>query len=310
MESESLERAWSRYSRFIFFTLIYLIAVIAWGAIVRATGSGAGCGDHWPLCNGEVFPTDPLVKTWIEFTHRLTSGLSLIAVVIAYVWSRRISHPQSRVRSAAFISLIAIFLEAALGAGLVILKHVEMNQSVGRAISISLHQVNTLFLLACVASLLFFSFDRRSFAQDTRDEPWLSQNRSFWLGVALFIGVGMSGAIVALGDTLFPGESLLTELQKDFDPTAHFLIRLRWIHPLLAIGWILAALNYARCLEPDPAVISPWKRALVSLLAIQFCLGILNWVLMAPHWLQVVHLIFADGLFIVFWMSSLKRQHA
>ena len=44
------------FTRFAWLTLGFLILVILWGAFVRATGSGAGCGNHWPLCNGVVVP--------------------------------------------------------------------------------------------------------------------------------------------------------------------------------------------------------------------------------------------------------------
>src|SRR5689334_1905422 len=64
-------------SRFAWFVVAYNVAVVVWGAYVRATGSGAGCGSHWPLCNGEFLPSAPQTKTAIEFTHRVTSGLSL-----------------------------------------------------------------------------------------------------------------------------------------------------------------------------------------------------------------------------------------
>jgi len=47
--------------------LAYSILVILWGAYVRISFSGDGCGDHWPLCHGEVIPTAPSVKTLIEF---------------------------------------------------------------------------------------------------------------------------------------------------------------------------------------------------------------------------------------------------
>ena len=66
--------------RFSWAVLIFFVAVILWGALVRATGSGAGCGDHWPLCNGTVIQHSPRVDTIIEFTHRVAAitGLSVV----------------------------------------------------------------------------------------------------------------------------------------------------------------------------------------------------------------------------------------
>jgi len=78
-----------RLARFAWFVVSYNVAVILWGALVRATGSGAGCGSHWPLCNGEILPTSAKIQTLIEFTHRVTSGLSLVLMAILLVWCWR-----------------------------------------------------------------------------------------------------------------------------------------------------------------------------------------------------------------------------
>src|SRR6201996_6690830 len=72
--------------RFAWAVLIYNVAVILWGAVVRATSSGAGCGDHWPLCNGVVVQTHPQLATLIELTHRMTAGITVIAVLALLVW--------------------------------------------------------------------------------------------------------------------------------------------------------------------------------------------------------------------------------
>src|SRR6266702_4763394 len=73
--------------RFAWAVLVYFIAVILWGSLVRATGSGAGCGDHWPLCNGTVMQHSPRLDTMIGFTQRNTSGLSFFAAVGLLVWT-------------------------------------------------------------------------------------------------------------------------------------------------------------------------------------------------------------------------------
>ena len=73
--------------RFGWAVLVYFIAVILWGGLVRATGSGAGCGDHWPLCNGTVIQHSARIDTMIEFTHRITSGLSFFGVVALLAWT-------------------------------------------------------------------------------------------------------------------------------------------------------------------------------------------------------------------------------
>src|SRR6187431_2331429 len=109
-----------RFVRFAWLTLGITVVVIVWGAVVRATSSGAGCGSHWPLCNGQVMPRAPTTATLIELTHRVTSGLALVMVVVLVVWCRRLLPPGHPARRAAFASLVLVLVEAAVGAGLVL----------------------------------------------------------------------------------------------------------------------------------------------------------------------------------------------
>ena len=131
--------------------LAWNILVVLWGALVRATGAGAGCGSHWPLCNGQVIPRSPQTTTVIEFTHRMTSGLALISVMVLVWWAFRVFARGHKVRRYATLSLAFILLEALLGAGLVLLEYVDQNRSIGRAVYLSAHLANTQVLLAMLA---------------------------------------------------------------------------------------------------------------------------------------------------------------
>src|SRR5437764_4034200 len=75
--------------RYAWVVVAYNILVILWGALVRATGSGAGCGNHWPLCNGQVIPLSPRIDTVIEFTHRMMTGGASFIVLGLLVWTFR-----------------------------------------------------------------------------------------------------------------------------------------------------------------------------------------------------------------------------
>src|ERR1700753_3433256 len=75
--------------RFAWGLLAYNVLVILWGAVVRATSSGAGCGDHWPLCNGVVVQANPRLSTMIELAHRMSSGLTLPLVLLLLFWTFR-----------------------------------------------------------------------------------------------------------------------------------------------------------------------------------------------------------------------------
>lgn len=288
------------FSRFTVANLAYTLLVIIWGAYVRATGSGAGCGAHWPLCNGEIIPPTEQLKTLIEFTHRTSSGVSLILVVIGYLWSRKISSKGSWIRTSAFYSVIAIFLEAILGAGLVLLKHVEMDQSVGRMISISLHLVNTLFLITTLTTLSWYAFHPEQGLQKAKQ--WIYRDRFFLICSGVFVLLGVSGAITALGDTLFPASSLMSGMEQDIARDSHFLIKLRIFHPIIAVTWILLVFLWSKRFEKIET--TGIRILLILAITTQFILGILNWVLMAPNWMQLVHLLVADLVFITFWVSA------
>jgi cytochrome c oxidase assembly protein subunit 15 len=293
------------FRRFNLANLIYTLLVIGWGAYVRASGSGAGCGAHWPLCNGEILPVSHGLQTVIEFLHRITSGLSLVLVVFGFLWAFKIGQKNSPIRKAALLTVIAIFLEAAIGAGLVLLRLVEFDQSAARAISISLHLVNTLFLLATLTTLTWKSFDSKSYEAQTGFKLF-PRDPFFLTTLSIFVALGIAGAVTALGDTLFPTQTLTQGMQQDLATGAHFLLKLRVIHPILATLWVMLAFGWSRKLE-RPELLS--VRALFLLaVTTQFVLGFVNWMLMAPVPLQLVHLLVADLVFISFWLSALRYE--
>jgi heme A synthase len=287
----------ARARRFALFTwafLAYTVLVILWGAFVRATGSGAGCGDHWPLCNGEVLPRSPAVETLVELTHRITSGLSWLLAFVAVVWARRVHPRRSPVRRAAWMSLFFMTTEGLVGAALVLRQLVGQDASAERGFWMAAHLVNTFLLLGTMTLL--------SWTASGRPAPRLSPRIGALFGVALaaVLVVGISGAITALGDTLFPVSSLAEGIAQDLDPSAHLFIQLRVLHPILGltagaavlfgIGWVFAT-------RPTPLI----RRLCVGvggLFAAQVGLGFLNLALLAPVWLQIVHLLVADLIWI------------
>ena len=286
----------SSLARFAWLTLGWNVAVILWGAFVRATGSGAGCGAHWPLCNGEVVPRGPALATMVEYTHRLTSGVALVLVLILTVWvfrERAKAHPARR---AAAASLFFILTEAAVGAGLVLFQLVAENESVARALFMAGHLANTFMLLAALTLTAHWCGTDAPLRRDAwRRDGWI-----FALAFLLLLVVGKSGAVAALGDTLYPAQSLLAGLAQDLSPTASLLVRLRVLHPLLAVAGTLAvAFAAARALlsTSDP-VTRRWAWAVAALGLVQLAGGLLNLVLLAPVWMQIVHLLLADALWI------------
>jgi heme A synthase len=292
----------NNFAKFTWGVLVYNFLVILWGAYVRATGSGAGCGSHWPLCNGVVIPRQPQIETMIEFTHRLMSGLSLILVVIMFIWAFRSFRKGHPVRLGATFSLIFIITEALVGAGLVLFQWVAHDASIGRAVSIVIHLLNTFMLLAALTLTAWWASGGKPIrVQGSSMSAWL-------LGIGLLgtLLMGASGALAALGDTLFPAESLLSGIQQDFSPTAHFLIRLRLLHPTIAIivGMFLIIAVGVINLRSSDWTVRRFARLLTVCVAVQMGAGFLNVLLLAPIGMQIIHLLLADLVWILLILLS------
>lgn len=289
-------RVMSRFARYGWAVLAYNLIVILWGAYVRASGSGAGCGAHWPLCNGEVIPRAPSLETLIELTHRATSGIAFLLVVGQLVWARRRFAAGTAVRAVAHVAMALMVTEALVGAGLVLFEYVADDASIARAYWLAAHLLNTFALVAALAVVPWLA--------DGPAQPTFEMRGSeVTLLVVAVLGtmlLGMTGAITALGDTLFPARSLAEGMAQDFSPTAHFLLRLRIIHPTLAVLmafvlWLAAGVNAMR--RPAPTV-RRLAVAVAVLVAVQLLAGLVNLLLLAPIWMQLVHLLLADLLWI------------
>lgn len=285
-----------RFTAYVTGVLCFTLIVILWGAFVRATGAGAGCGSHWPLCNGELVPRAPAIETLIELSHRLSSsllGFSMIGLVIwAYLGYGR-SH---LVWKGALWTLFFTVVEGLVGAVQVKLELVADNPSLSRALWQTVHLANTFLLVGAITLTLWWSLG---------GGPLRLRGHGKLVG-ALSVGligmllIGSTGAIAALGNTLFPDASLRQGLANDFSPTAHFLIRLRIFHPLLAIAlgaylaiggrWITRA-----TVEPMAQRAANW---LFVLFVAQLAVGSLNLVLRAPVWMQLFHLLMASLVWI------------
>src|SRR6267154_6890775 len=224
---------WISLKSFAWFTLAYNIAVVLWGAYVRATGSGAGCGSHWPLCNGEFLPATPQTQTVIEFTHRVTSGLSLVLVAILLIWCWRCTAKSDWPRYSAVAAAALLFNEALLGALLVLLDHVGgLDRTATHALFLCLHFGNTLLLLAALALTAMWLSNRKGRLGVV---PKPLQMIAMGLGLVSVMAIGMTGSLANLGDTMFPADSLRRAVVQDFSSSSHILLRLRVLHPVAAV---------------------------------------------------------------------------
>jgi cytochrome c oxidase assembly protein subunit 15 len=294
-----------RIARFAWFVVFYNVLVIVWGALVRASGSGAGCGNRWPLCNGQIIPVSPGFHTLIEFTHRTMVGGSTLIVLALLVWSFRATAKGQAARALAVVSTLLLLNEAFLGALLVKLNYVTGNQSTGRIVLLSIHLGNTLLLMAALTLTARFL----STGQRWADLPLTRRLVGIVEGLVTTIFVGITGSIAALGDTLFPAPSLRASIAQDLAAGSPWLLRLRLVHPALAVIAALFALWLAARERADPRA-TPAKYAhrmrlanlLLILLALQFVLGFADVVLLAPAWMQLLHLLGAD----LFWIALVQ----
>ncbi|MCB9600665.1 MAG: COX15/CtaA family protein [Sandaracinus sp.] len=301
-----------RYARLAWAFVLYSIAVILWGAFVRASLSGDGCGDHWPLCDGELVPVAPSTKKLVELTHRITSGFCWIGALAFWIVARRRHRREADERSAlvrkgAFWGFFFMTTEALVGAGLVLFRMVAENPDTARGYWMGAHLVNTYLLVAALTLHAWWA------SAPSPEGRTFRLRGSHGVGfVALAIGmlaVGITGAIAALGDTLFPVDSLAEGLAQDLDPTSHVFLRLRVAHPVVALvtAGATAMFGAALAASADRSTVRRHAFALVALVGVQVGLGFLNVALLAPVWLQLVHLAVADAVWIA--LLLLAAEH-
>lgn len=283
------------FARLAWGTLAYTIFVVLFGAVVRITGSGAGCGQHWPTCQGEPLHLPKSVETTIELSHRLTSGLALLLVVVLAIQAFRAFPRRHAVRRAALLSVAFMLSEALIGAGLVLFGLVGDNDSRLRAGVMAAHLINTSLLTGTIAIGAWC-------ASHPPPASFRPRGSAAWLVVVGLLGVvavSTTGAITALGDTLYPvspGAALEARLGG-----SHFLERLRGVHPIVSVvvATYLLWLGPAVARRTRSAESERWARVLSVLVVVQVAAGLVNVWLSAPGWMQVIHLLFATLL----WLS-------
>ena len=292
----------ARYATYAWGVLLYNLVVILWGAYVRASGSGAGCGSHWPLCNGEVVPQAPRVQTLVEFSHRMTTGLAGVLVLGLVIGAFLVFPRGDRVRWGASLALLLIIVEGLVGAAQVLMGLTADDASVSRAVIGSIHLANTFVMLGAMCLTAWWASGGAPL--QLRGQALLTS--VFAVGLLGVLLAGASGAVTALGDTLFPSRSLAEGLQQDFSGASHFLIQLRVIHPILAVlvgvySIFAGALAAAR----RPSRTTRWfARALIAIFVAQLIVGVANVALLAPIAVQIFHLFLADLVWLTLVLAA------
>ncbi len=286
-----------RYRLLAWSVLVFNVMVILGGAIVRATGSGDGCGASWPTCTDRIFPSSPAAETVIEFSHRITSVFAILGVLALYVLARRLYPSGHWVRKAAGVSLILMVVESLLGASLVIFEWVDQDASIGRMIVVPLHLINTFLLLGALTLTAWWSSGNPVPSGSAYGRP----RRQLAIGAGGLLLVGAMGALNALSDTLYPVESFFSGVQQELSADAPWLVQLRILHPIVAVavGFGVAYLT----MRLSASATDTTKRVstiIIGLVVLQFFAGLVNVMLATPLETQIVHLAFADAMWIAY----------
>jgi cytochrome c oxidase assembly protein subunit 15 len=241
-----------------------------------------------------VVQTHPRLATLIELAHRMTSGITVIAILFLLVWIFRSTVAGHLARITVIAATLLIFNEALLGALLVLLRLTADNRSPARAVYLSLHLANTLLLLGALALCAHFLSGGEAFCRRSVRFTKLAQAIA---GLSAILLVGMSGTLAALSDTLFPATSVRAALAQDFSSGSTWLQQLRFLHPVTAViaGLFICWLLLRSVPRPEERKLA---LGVLSLLALQCVLGIADVALLAPLWLQITHLLVADVLWI------------
>ncbi len=289
-----------RFSKFCWLLLIYCLIVILWGAFVRATGSGAGCGSHWPTCNGVLIPRSPDIETIIEFTHRLSSGLLGLLTLGLVLFAFQRFPSGHRVRWGSLGVTFFIVTEAAIGAGIVKFEWVADDDSIARLITVGFHLVNTYFLLACLTLTAWWASGGRATRLRGRTAGWM---------VAALVGsvlLAAGGGVTALGDTLIYDSGISPE----DSPVVAGLVSARVYHPLtaLVVGVLVIFSAFSVLSGVTTQVARKASQAVIALYGVQLLSGVVNVWLQAPVWMQLTHLFLAAAIWISFVLMSFAAQ--
>lgn len=298
------------FAKYAWFVLGYNVVVILWGVFLRASKSGDGCGQHWLTCGGEVIPSAPELKTVIEFSHRITSALDGLFVIVLVGWAIRRWYVNRdslslQLSKTAVGALVFVLIEGALGAGLVLTGNTAETLTPARPFWMGAHLINTLVLLTLLTMTAWAASTKRmiAFRGNPAHAKWIG------MGVLLIFAVGITGSIAALSSMIFPSGTITEGITRDFSATSHTLLRLRPLHPIAAVASGVFLVFWSGRLKRDnagSAAINRWATVLSALTIGQLAFGALTLLSLGPILMQLGHLLLADAIWITFILLSLN----
>ena len=272
-----------------------ILSILA-GAIVRATGSGDGCGASWPTCNGRVIPSLETSSEIIEFSHRSISGVLLIVTLLLFIKSKDPDTPLLHKKIINYLTFF-VLLEAAIGAVIVIYEWVGLNSSLPRIIAVPLHLVNTFALLGFYTLIFYLLRESENKLSNFFD-------KRIKIAFVLFFLTGATGSITALADVLFPSASFVEGFIEDFDSTSEVLTRLRILHPFVSTILSIFLFSESNRFKKEFAIDTSTIKVLVIVGVI---LGVLNVVSNIILPLSILHLLLADLLWITYVYKAVEK---
>ena len=285
----------SFFKKYSLFTLVFTLLTIFWGAWVRLSFSGDGCGRSWPLCENQIFPEN--VKALIEWLHRLSSGLSLVFILFLFVITFKIYPKNHGVRFFSSTSLVLILIEALIGAVLVLTGLVGANEETVRVLVLAIHSVNSLLLVGALSLCYKMSLWEKRGEKITEN---LKLEKPLIYFICFFPLLALTGNIASLAGQLFPSLSLVSALILDLLPSSHISLKIRPLHPLLAICFLLGLgfFSFSK------------KSLLVPLLAVlgMVLFGFATLIFLSPLWMKLTHLVLAYSLWIFLLSASVKKN--
>ena len=273
------------------FLWLYSILIIIWGAWVRISKSGDGCGTSWPLCNDTIIPDTGNIHTLIELTHRLSTGVYGVLVILLVIWTFKLFPITHAVRKIALFVLSLTILEALIGAKLVLFGLVGENTGIYRIIVMSLHQVTSVLLTGSIAKAYYVT----TLAPENKiNSPYLISILKI-----MFLLIIATGGVAALSNTVFPSSSILEGLMTDLNPTSHILLKLRIIHPVLALLLTFTMIFILlRLYKDDPKYVVRLSTCII----VGVTIGIITLVTLSPVYMKLIHLTVAH----IIWSVMVK----
>jgi heme A synthase len=306
----------SPFAKYAWFALAYNVVVIVWGVFLRASKSGDGCGQFWLTCNGELIPSAPQFKTVIEFSHRMTTAVDGIVMLVLLGWAIWLWRSDRTMRNrqilyAAVGSMFFVITEAAVGAGLVLTGNTAEAITDTRPLWAIGHLANTFILLTFLTLTAWFATKERRLAS----MPNAKTAGLIAIAVIGLLLVGSSGALAALSNMLFPSQSISEGIAKDFSESSDLILRLRLSHPVLSIltsVYIIFIAGWLKALVPDDADTAWWSKLVSILIMVQVAFGGATLLTLGPIVMQLGHLLLADLVWISFVLlvaSFLAARH-